>query len=237
MEANAIPTDQVVEELKATLQMKDHLLQMVSHEMRTPLMSITNFSSTMLDSWELISDDDKKEYLEIVSTQATRLQRLVNDLLAVARLEAGRLRTVTERVELRAVAQETIAELAPDSGTVAVLCPEDLAASADRDHVKQVLVNLLSNALKYGEAPVEIDAEPAEDEMVSLWVADRGEGISDEFRPHLFEKFAQQETAHQQTGSGLGLSIVQGLAHAQHGRAWYAHRDGSACFGITVPRF
>lgn len=227
--------DPLIEELRATVQMKDHLLQMVSHEMRTPLVSITNFSSTMLRAWEVVPDADKREYMEIILQQSTRLSRLVNDLLAVARLEAGRLRTVTERVALREVAAETVAEIAAGDTEISVNVPDDAAVTADRDHIKQILVNYVTNALKYGRAPIEIVAEDAGAD-VRLWVEDHGDGVSEEFRPELFEKFSQQSATHQKIGTGLGLSIVQGLAHAQHGTAWYEQAEDRARFGVTIPR-
>ncbi|MCW2973113.1 MAG: multi-sensor hybrid histidine kinase [Thermoleophilia bacterium] len=227
--------DRLIEELRATVQMKDHLLQMVSHEMRTPLVSITNFASTMLRAWDVVPDDDKREYMEIILQQSTRLSRLVNDLLAVARLEAGRLRTVTERVELREVAQETVTEIATGGADISISVADDAAVTADRDHVKQILVNYVTNALKYGRGPIEIASE-ADGDDVRLWVEDHGDGVSEEFRPHLFEKFSQQEAAHEKVGTGLGLSIVQGLALAQHGSAWYEHADDGARFGVTIPR-
>jgi signal transduction histidine kinase len=137
---------QLVDELRATVELKDHLLQMVSHEMRTPLVSITNFSSSILGAWDVLPDEDKREYLTIINNQSTRLSRLVSDLLAVARLESGRLRTVREQVDIAEVARETIRELRPEV-EVEVRCDHDLSVTADRDHVKQILVNFLSNAL------------------------------------------------------------------------------------------
>lgn len=226
----------LIAHLRATVEMKDHLLQMVSHEMRTPLISISNFSTTILASWASIPDEEKREYLTIINDQATRLSRLVNDLLAVARMESGRLRTIRERVSLHQIARETVSELMPDSESVQVDCPEDLFAVADRDHVKQILVNFVSNALKYGDAPISIQGAPASSgDSVQLWVQDHGPGVSKSFEPHLFEKFAQASDDHQRVGSGLGLAIVEGLAHAQGGRAWYARADGAARFGVDLP--
>lgn len=226
---------QLVDELRATVEMKDHLLQMVSHEMRTPLVSITNFSGSIISAWDVLSEDDKREYVGIINQQATRLSRLVHDLLAVARLEAGRLRTMREPVQLREVAEQTAAELAtPDAPEIQVRCPEDLVVLADRDHVKQILVNFVSNAIKYGREPIVIDCERRGEE-IALWVADGGDGLSEEFVPHLFEKFSQQRDGDHTTGSGLGMSIVRGLAHAQRGEAWYVRTEDDVRFGVTLP--
>ncbi len=227
--------EQLVAELRATVELKDHLLQMVSHEMRTPLVSITNFSTSIIGSWDVLSDDDKREYVTIINQQATRLSRLVHDLLAVARLEAGRLRTVSEPVGVCDVANEVIKELAtPDGPSVSVRCDDGLVVLADRDHVKQILVNFVSNAIKYGKEPIEIDGERRGDE-IALWVSDGGEGLSPEYEPHLFEKFSQQRADQHATGSGLGMSIVEGLAHAQRGTAWYDRSDARVRFGVTLP--
>jgi signal transduction histidine kinase len=105
---------------------------------------------------------------------------------------------------------------------------------ADRDHLEQILVNYVSNALKYGESPVRIDAHRRH-RWVEVVVADEGDGVPEEFVPRLFEKFAQAGRIRSGSGTGLGLSIVRGLARAQGGEAWYEPVEPGSRFCVRLP--
>jgi signal transduction histidine kinase len=210
---------------------------MASHELRTPLTSILGFSSTLRDYWDATPDAEKLEYLDVIDRQARRLSRLVNDLLAMSRIESGKLDVREARVDVGELARAAVAGLGEAAAGVEVVGPEHLDASADPDHVEQIVVNFVGNALKYGDPPVTVEVVAAGDN-VEVRVCDAGEGIPPEFEPQLFEKFAQASTGSTRgaSGTGLGLSIVRGLARANGGEAWFEpNQPRGAVFGVRLP--
>jgi len=206
------------DELRVADQMKSHFLAMASHELRTPLTAIAGFSDTMLRMWDELSDEDKHRFVSIIDMQSTRLTRLVNDLLMLSRIEGGKLEVRPEEVPVEQVVTEAVRAFADME--VTVRCPRDLLALADPHHLEQILVNYLSNARKYGSAPYAVEVQRM-DEWISIAVVDHGDGVREEFVPQLFEKFTQAQPTTDEASSGLGLSIVRGLAEAQGGATWY----------------
>lgn len=223
------------EELRAADQLKTHFVAIASHEMRTPLSSILGFASTLTARWTELDDAEKLGQLGTIRAQAERLARLSNDLLTVSRLEAGALEIHRERFPLAARIRALVAGLDAVRSPIAVHCPDDLELIADPDLVDQMLENFVTNALKYGDAPIIIDARAAGG-WIELSVSDGGPGVPDEFVPRLFEKFARADDVRTRAsrGTGLGLSIVRGLAEAHGGEVFYRHDDG-ACFGVRLP--
>jgi signal transduction histidine kinase len=114
---------------------------------------------------------------------------------------------------------------------------EKLEVLADPNHFRQIVTNFLTNALKYGRTPIQVEAAVS-DGTVEVRVRDQGEGVPEDFVPRLFEKFAQAPgVAQAHRGTGLGLSIVRGLARAQGGDAWYEPNEPrGSCFGVRLPR-
>jgi signal transduction histidine kinase len=231
----------VLEEANAELRLADQLksdfVSMASHELRTPLTSILGFSSTLRDYWDSTPDEDKLDYLDVIDRQARRLARLVNDLLAMSRIESGKLDVRRARVDLGEVARTAVMGLGDAAAGVEVTGPDHLDVVADPDHVEQIVVNFVGNALKYGAPPITVDLVDAGD-MAELRVCDHGEGIPPEFAPHLFEKFAQASTGSTRgaSGTGLGLSIVLGLARANGGTAWFEpNQPTGAVFAVRLP--
>ncbi|MCW2921050.1 MAG: multi-sensor hybrid histidine kinase [Thermoleophilia bacterium] len=224
------------EELRRLDQLKSEFVAMASHELRTPLASITGFSSTMLTMWDTIPEAEKLRYVGIIDVQSQRLARLVGDLLSVANIESGGIKTTPVNVNIgRAVAQ-TIQELGVDG--VDVDCDVGAEAFADADHVQQILVNFISNAVKYGAAPITVDTA-YEDECVCIRVSDSGDGVPEQFVPRLFDRFARGrgDGCSDGTGTGLGLSITDGLARAQGGSVWFEPNEPvGARFTVRLPR-
>lgn len=224
-------------ELGRLNELTGRFLAMASHELRTPVTAIDGFATTMLDRWGTLSDEQKRQFVEIIEVQSRRLRHLTNDLLTLANLEAGKIAVDLVRVEVGPLLQAALRELDAQE-EVAVRCPDDAVALADRDHLHQIVVNYLTNARKYGAAPVEVvvDERP---EWVEICVADRGDGVPEEFVPRLFETFARAtpQPGRDAEGTGLGLSIVRQLAHAQGGEAWYEPNSPSgAQFKARLPR-
>ena len=220
--------------LREADELKSHFVAIASHELRTPLTSILGFATTLLRFWPRLTDEQRRSQVAIIEEQSQRLGRLVDDLLTMSRIEAGVLETRAREIDVLSVVTRVI-EGFPDRAPEIVLhVPEGVRVVADPDHFDQILLNYVSNALKYGASPIDIEARQ-DHRWVEIRVSDRGQGVPEAFEERLFEKFAQAPAAHGH-GTGLGLSIVRGLAQAQGGDAWYErHEPRGACFGVRLP--
>jgi signal transduction histidine kinase len=211
---------------------------MVSHELRSPLTSIIGYCSTMMRHWDRVDEDRKRSFIDIIDTQSRRLSGLVNDLLEMSRIESGHLETQLRPMRISDVLDELARDYAERVPSLTVAGAVSAPVVADADHLRRVLINLLDNAVKYGAAPVTITV--FEDEgSVRVAVRDGGEGVPEEFRPRLFEKFAQASSGSKRkaTGTGLGLSIVRGLIDAMGGDVWYEPpaQDRLGGFVVQLP--
>jgi two-component system, OmpR family, phosphate regulon sensor histidine kinase PhoR len=194
----------------------------VSHELRTPLTSIQGYTETLLDSAP--ETDHAREFLEIIRKNATRMSRLTEDLLTLARVESGEQRFDAQAVapsELLQDAEESFREIARSQGIELVV--EDATVqmvNADREAIHQVFSNLIENALKYGGSGgrVVLGAR-AGDGVVEFYVRDLGPGISSEHVPRLFERFYRVDKARSREsgGTGLGLAIAKHIVLAHGG--------------------
>jgi PAS domain S-box-containing protein len=208
--------------------MKDEFVSLVSHELRTPLTSIKGYVDLLIDGDAGEVTEEQKEFLEIVKNNSDRLVLLVNDLLDVSRIEAGRINLRVQPVDLAGCIDEVATSLRPlmeqKRQSLKLEVSADLPqVRADRDRVVQILTNLLSNAHKYtleGGA-VTVRAQASEDE-VQVEVSDTGVGMTAEERDKLFTKFfrAQNPATQNVGGTGLGLNIVKSLVEKQGGRIW-----------------
>ena len=200
-----------------------------SHELRTPLSALLGFVETLRGP----AQDDaeaRQRFLPIMHQQASRMARLVDDLLSLSRIEMNEHTAPAGRTDLRGTVQGAIDSLefeARSKGvTIAADIPDSLASVIGDEHeLAQVCQNLLDNALKYGrdEAPVRINAAPATldgGDAVALSVSDEGEGIPPEHVPRLTERFYRVDTARSRTlgGTGLGLAIVKHIVNRHRGR-------------------
>lgn len=228
-------------ELAELSHVKTEFLATTSHELRTPLNSILGFTRLILDGL-CDSRDEEKELLRDVYSSAEHLLSIVNDLLDVAKIEAGKLRLAREPVDLKTVIQEAKAVVSLQSAAKHLTLVDETEASAlpsvmaDPARAKQVLINVLSNSIKFtdkGWITLRGRAFP-ERGFVELEVQDTGIGIAAAKQAHLFEKFQQLDSSftRQQGGSGLGLSICRSLVEMMGGRirVWSA---GIGC-GTTV---
>lgn len=222
-------------ELARADELKSQFLAMASHELRTPLTAIAGFTSTLLNLGDKLSEQQKHEFLEIIDRQTSRLQRLVDELLTLSRIESGAVEPHPELVDVSIAIKQTIRELGAERVTVTCV-PEQLNTVADADHLQQILVNYVGNALKYGAEPIQIEAQSTR-HGVEIRVRDSGPGVPPDFVPHLFERFAQaKHVGVQIEGTGLGLSIVRGLARMQGGDAWYeSNTPNGSCFVVQLP--
>ncbi|MDQ3867859.1 MAG: PAS domain-containing sensor histidine kinase, partial [Actinomycetota bacterium] len=219
------------EDLERATDLKSRFIAIASHELRTPLTSITGFATTLVRRWEQLRDADKRAFLETIEAQSARLHRIVEDVLTLSRIEAGRLTGEVEAVEIEPVARRILAELGL-AGKATVTVEGAGVVLANAVNVEQILVNYLDNARTYGKPPYRVDARPAHDHVV-VSVSDEGDGAPDEFVPILFESFTQARPGE---GTGLGLAIVKGLAEGAGGSAWYERNEPrGARFCVSLP--
>jgi DNA-binding response OmpR family regulator/signal transduction histidine kinase len=230
-----------VEELE---RLRTEFLGMVSHELKTPLTAIKGSAATVLGSKRPFSPEETRELFEIVEEQADRLRDLVDNLLDMTRIEAGRLSVSPEDADLRAIVNEVKAQFAATAGehTLQVDVASDTPlVKADRRRTAQVLSNLLSNAAKFSPAASTIALTVQRDSTthVKVSVRDRGQGIPKERQGLLFRKFSQvhDDGRTKGIGTGLGLAISKGIVEALGGRIW-AESEGEghgSVFSFTVP--
>jgi PAS domain S-box-containing protein len=208
-----------------------------SHDLRSPLVTIGGFTKILTDNWATLSDEARLKQLGAIGRGVDRLSRLTNDLLASAKVEAEAEQARPEHVQLATALTNYLDANREDLGAVAVTCPPELIAVVDPSHLTRILDNYLTNALKYGEPPVCIEAERVGD-FVELRVRDHGPGVPPEFVSRLFTKFdrAETPTTRATQGTGLGLSIVKALAEANHGDARYQQDEPKGgCFVVRLP--
>jgi signal transduction histidine kinase len=214
--------------------MKDGFVASVSHELRTPLTSIRGFTTTMAERWDRLTDADKLAFLHTIDTQAKRLNRLVDTVLLLSQIQAGRMTSIREPLDVVDPARDAAEELGLDvtievNGSAAMV-------EADPDHIYQIFVNLLVNARRYGSPPIRIRIE-SDDRDVTVRVSDEGDGVPAEFVPHLFDDFTQAPHTGRAQGSGLGLAIVKGLVETEGGEVWYERLEPrGACFAVRLRR-
>lgn len=211
---------------------REAIVAIVGHELRGPLAAAHTATGLIRDEVADVDLPSGTHLLELLDRQLGRLRRLVDMFLTAQRLETGSLRVRPERVELRTVAEQVVS----DGGfaDVTVEIPPGTVALVDPDHAAQLIWNLVSNATRHGRPPVRVGAVEVRGTRVVVSVRDAGPGVTEEVRPRLFERFARTNRS---PGSGLGLSIVRGLARANGGDATYVTGgpDGHA-FLIELPR-
>jgi two-component system phosphate regulon sensor histidine kinase PhoR len=226
-------------EAHAAEQMRVDFVANASHELRTPLATLVGYAETLREQGEDLDAATRSRFTGIVHDEARRMQRLVEDLISLSRIEAERFTAPTEALEL----QPLVEEAARNCGNSAKErgCDIDLQLAADlpliagdRAQLLQVLDNLISNAIRYGRAKgwVTVAAE-AEGETIHLRVTDEGEGIAPEHIPRLTERFYRVDASRSRTqgGTGLGLSIVKHIVERHRGRLWIESQLGT---GTTV---
>ncbi len=222
-----------------TERLRNSLLTSISHDLRTPLAAITGAATTILDSGARLDHRTQQELLESIRDEAERLNRLLQNLLQMTRLESGALQLRRDWHPLEAVVGAALGRLAKVLGSrhVTVSIPPDLPLAAMDDVlVEQVLVNLLDNALKHTppESAIRIVAT-ATSSKITVEVADRGPGLPRGEEDRVFEKF-YQAAPHARQGAGLGLAICRGIVEAHGGRIWAQNLpEGGVAFLFTLP--
>jgi PAS domain S-box-containing protein len=219
---------------------RDEVLGIVAHDLRNPLGVISMHAAILPRVLE--PKDAARKAAQTIERSAGRMKRLIEDLLDVTRMEAGRLTIEQDRVSPRELVAETAESQRALAASRALELRVDVASEvpdvwADRDRLVQVLENLVGNAIKFTErgGRVMIGAAPR-DRDVLFWVADTGAGIAADDVPHLFDRFWQARRAGRK-GAGLGLPIVKGIVEAHGGRVWVDSTPGrGSTFYFAIPR-
>jgi PAS domain S-box-containing protein len=233
-----ISTDHMVEEVKSDF------VAAVSHELRTPLTSIYGFAETLLRQDVLFGDAERRTFIQYIASESERLSGIVDQLLNIARLDAGDLHVRPEVVDVAALVSEVV-KSANDSADVnghrfeIDLPGEPLAAAADPDKLRQVFGILVENALKYSPngATVTVGARRTDD-AVEVRVVDEGIGIPAGELDRIFRKFYRAESTVRDGGggTGLGLFIAKELVSAMGGRIWVDSEEGAgSSFAFELP--
>ncbi|HSB70569.1 MAG TPA: sensor histidine kinase KdpD [Candidatus Methylomirabilis sp.] len=222
-----------------TESMRSSLLSSVSHDLRTPLATITGTASSLLEGDATLDPLTRKMFLETLYEEAERLNRLVRNLLDMTRLQSGALHVSRQWHPLEEVIGSALGRMEKllRGRPVATRLPEDLPlVPIDDVLVEQVLINLLENAIKYTPSGSEIELTARMDAgMVTVGVADRGSGIPPGDEGRVFEKFYRGRSGASR-GAGLGLAICRGIVEAHGGRIWAENRRaGGAIFQFTIP--
>ncbi len=218
---------------------KDQFVSMVSHELRTPLTSIAGFAETLRTGWADLDSSEINEFLEIINTQADHLHDLVEDILILPRLEAGKLTIVAEFMDPAPLTHRIVSLVFPSGGEsdARVAMAGGTTVLADPRRVDQVLRNLLGNARKYGGEEILVDGQEIDNAYV-ITVTDNGAGIPPEDQERIFDHFEQVSKGDDRTNSGvgLGLPIARQLVRAMGGDLTYSDAfPHGARFSFTLP--
>jgi PAS domain S-box-containing protein len=231
-----------IAEQKEQERMHRDFVSMAAHELRNPLTAIKGFTRTLMLKADMLTDERKNEYLSMVNEQSNRLAHLVEDLMQVSRIDAGRVTLEPRALDL----EETLSGLLDQfrtkwSGREIVVDHRSTISPvlADPHKLEEILINLIDNAVKYSgaSAPVEVSIG-REGPEVRVSVRDHGDGIAPEEIPNLFQKFARITTSStaEIPGTGLGLFIVKGFVVAHGGRVWVDSTLGEgSTFTFTLP--
>lgn len=223
-------------------QQSDFIAEMV-HELRTPLAAL-KASTTLLLRPDL-PDDRRHDIITTMHSETERLSRLTSEFLDLARLESGRTRLEPTRFDLRKLVEESVDVVLPqasEKGVMIKIGQDQYTANADRGKIKQVLLNLLTNAIKYNRENGKIYViskllDGHEQPLVQVSVKDTGYGISKEHQKHMFEKFYRvADTAGFTQGTGLGLAIARHIVQAHGGQIILDSEPGiGSTFAFTIP--
>ncbi len=223
-------------------EVKGDFIATVSHELRTPIAAVHGAAKTLEREDVDFSDDLRRRLLSVISDQSERLAHLVNNILLTSQIEADRLVLASEQIDVSDVARRVIEAArthAPDEVSIELVAPPELVlVSTDRDKLRQVLANLVGNAVKYSQGAnrVEVRLEPRRGH-VRIGVRDEGVGIPSAEQERIFEKFHRvPSVTGAVSGTGLGLYICRELVRRLGGRIWIESSEGTgSTFLVELP--
>jgi len=230
---------------KEISQMKNDFVSHVSHELKTPLASITAYSEMLVDG-EANDEKTRKEFYSIIQNQAQRLNRLIEDILNISRIESGLIKVNKETLSTALIVRDAVQMIKSYAAEKKITVEDQTAivfdqVVADKDMISQVVINLLSNAVKYtpngGKVTVNSEVDEAE-QVVRVAIQDNGVGIPADELPHVFEKFYRVKANNKcAKGTGLGLNLVKQIIEKIHGGKIFVTSEvgKGSCFSFELP--
>jgi two-component system phosphate regulon sensor histidine kinase PhoR len=231
-----------ITDLRRADQVRRDFVANVSHELRTPLTAIRGYVEALVDSNP--TPDESRHFLDVIARHTQRMERLVQDLLRLARLDAGQETVARTPVDVAEVVAAAVQDLLPlvTARRISVqttVATDARRVTADARKLQDVIKNLVENAANYSPEGGQIDVTThRDDRSVELSVADRGPGVPDADLPRIFERFYRVDRSRSRDpgGTGLGLSIVKHLVELQAGTVRAGHRPGGgAVFTVRLP--
>jgi PAS domain S-box-containing protein len=228
--------------LTQALAVKDEFLGLVSHELKTPITTVLGNAQVLAREGIVLDNADRRAALNDIAREAERLHTIIEDLLVLARAENGQQIEYEPILSARAV-RDSIAEFQKHHPGSAIDVHGDARAvlvNGDRTYIRQLMSNLLSNAMKYGASDSAIEVKIiSEDDGVAVHVRDRGRGIAADDRERIFDAFYRApSTAKSASGVGVGLAVCKRLVEAMGGKIWAENRaGGGADIGFWLPAF
>ncbi len=222
--------------------LRGNLLRAVSHDLRTPLTAILGSTSTIVENYNVLTDDVKKEFLQGIYADAEWLNNLVDNILSMTRFNEGTIKINKEMEAVEEIISEAVTRVKKRAGEheIKISIPEELIMiPVDGTLIEQVIVNLLDNAIKHTPegSEIHISVKPAEDHVV-FEVSDNGPGIPESDLLHIFNRFYKSEkmTDHVRSGIGLGLTICKSIVEAHGGEITVNNKpSGGAVFRFMLP--
>lgn len=229
---------ETAEELAKLDELRRDFVSMVSHELRSPMTVVAGIADVLRKRSAELSDPDREELIETLSRESRRLSRLVSDVLDLEVIDQGGLEVELREFDIAELAQESIRDAGQAERTRLQVEEGETTIRADRDRVKQVLLNLISNAAKYSPPTqtISVDVLPEED-TVLVSVTDRGPGMDEQQLARLFKRFSRVDTKSGQPGSGLGLYLSKTMIEKHGGQIWVESTPGvGSTFSFRIPR-
>jgi len=237
--AISLDNAKLFEQVKALNDKKDEFIGLASHELKTPLASISGYLQIL---GRLIKDDQQQKFLGKASLQVSKLGSLVNDLLDVSKIEAGQLKLTVADFDLKEIVTEAIELIQYGTDTHTITFKSDLSQtviSGDARRIEQVVINLLSNAIKYSPEASLVEVGLAEDEEnLVVSVRDLGMGIAPEKAKHIFTRFYRiDEAAANISGLGIGLYLSHEMISRHQGKLWVeSEGENGSTFYFSLPK-
>ncbi len=234
-----------IETLQANEAFRKEFLQNLSHELKTPIFAIQGYVDTLLDG-ALHNNDVNEKFLKNAARNVVRLVGLLDDLDEISKLESGEIKLLPQQFVIQDLIKDVFdaLELKADAKKITCIikkeCEFPLTVYADKEKIRQVLINLVENAIKYGKenGTVEASAYNVDGKNVLIEISDNGYGIAEEHLPRIFERFYRTDLARSRKagGSGLGLAICKHIIEA-HNQSIHVRSklDVGTSFGFTLP--
>lgn len=230
---------QTADDLSRLDELRRDFVSMVSHELRSPMTVVAGIAELLQKRADQLTDENRQDLIDTLGREARRLSKLVSEVLDVESIDQGIVTLFPKVCDLAELAREAVQDAGNSERTEVVAYDGDPQVIADHDRVKQVLLNLLSNALKFSPepTPVIVKVAPGSDE-VCVSVTDSGPGMTQEEVGRLFQRFSRiARTGESQPGSGLGLYVSKVLVEKHGGRIWVDSKPNQgSTFSFTLPR-